>query len=345
MAVHRARRRTRWVRDAWSGRVVWARTREAVDLPVRLKQHGSLLLRELDPDQMHLQHNKVTNLRLATARMDGTVIRPGETLVVQPGRRQLHPPQGLRRRDEAVERRGRGRRRWRDLPAGQPRALDGAALAADRRGALRALLRPVPRPRAGAAVGRGLLDRLQLRRPRGAQRHRRTPSSSGRGSASATCTASCARTSARSTPTGSRRAASSSCGATTRCSAATRSGAGARPAHRRPGRRGAGEEQLRAGGLRARARGRRSSTWADERAAQHDAGRRAQHGEVLDRVAVVDHEVGRRPLGEPVDAEPLPGPPAGGAERVVGGIPIRTSASISPAMLPCRLMPPPSEPA
>ena len=80
MAVHRARRRTRWVCDAWSGRVVWARTREAVDLPVRLKQHGSLLLRELDPDQMHLQHNKVTNLRLATERMDGTVIRPGESL-------------------------------------------------------------------------------------------------------------------------------------------------------------------------------------------------------------------------------------------------------------------------
>jgi vancomycin resistance protein VanW len=80
MAVHRARRRTRWVRDAWSGRVVWARSRDAVDLPVRLKQHGSLLLRELDPDQMHLQHNKVTNLRLAAERMDGIVIRPGESV-------------------------------------------------------------------------------------------------------------------------------------------------------------------------------------------------------------------------------------------------------------------------
>lgn len=80
MAVHRARRRTQWVRDSWSGRVVWASRREAVDLPVRLEQHGSLLLRDLAPDLMHLQHNKVANLRLATGRMDGTVIGPGETL-------------------------------------------------------------------------------------------------------------------------------------------------------------------------------------------------------------------------------------------------------------------------
>jgi vancomycin resistance protein VanW len=79
MAAHRARRRTQWVRDAWSGRVVWATRQDASDLPVRLKQHGSLLLRELDPDQMRLQHNKVTNLRLAAARMDGLVIAPGET--------------------------------------------------------------------------------------------------------------------------------------------------------------------------------------------------------------------------------------------------------------------------
>ena len=79
MAVHRARRRTQWVRDAWSGRVVWAARRDTHDLPVRLKQHGSLLLRELAPDQMHLQHNKVTNLTLAASRMDGLVIAPGET--------------------------------------------------------------------------------------------------------------------------------------------------------------------------------------------------------------------------------------------------------------------------
>ena len=79
MAVHRARRRTQWMRDTWSGRVVWARRRDDHDLPVRVVQHGSLLLRELDADQMHLQHNKVTNLRLAASRVDGIVIAPGET--------------------------------------------------------------------------------------------------------------------------------------------------------------------------------------------------------------------------------------------------------------------------
>ncbi|WP_307861789.1 VanW family protein [Nocardioides sp. SYSU D00065] len=78
-AVHRTRRRTRWVRDAWSGRVVWAKRREPADLPVRVKQHGSLLLRELDPDRMHLHNNKVTNLRLAVSRLDGLVLAPGET--------------------------------------------------------------------------------------------------------------------------------------------------------------------------------------------------------------------------------------------------------------------------
>ena len=78
-AVHRARRRTQWVRDTWSGRVVWASRHQTDDLPVRLKQHGSLLLRELAPDRMHLQRNKVTNLTLATSRMDGLVIAPGET--------------------------------------------------------------------------------------------------------------------------------------------------------------------------------------------------------------------------------------------------------------------------
>ena len=67
------------MRDTWSGRVVWARRRDDHDLPVRVVQHGSLLLRELDADQMHLQHNKVTNLRLAASRVDGIVIAPGET--------------------------------------------------------------------------------------------------------------------------------------------------------------------------------------------------------------------------------------------------------------------------
>ncbi len=79
MAVHRARRHATWFRDGWFGRVTWARQRSEDPLAIRVKQHGSLLLRELDPDQMHLQHNKVTNLRLAASRVDGLLIAPGET--------------------------------------------------------------------------------------------------------------------------------------------------------------------------------------------------------------------------------------------------------------------------
>jgi len=48
-------------------------------LAVRIKKHGSLLLRELSPDEMLLQHNKVVNLRLASAQVDGLLIQPGET--------------------------------------------------------------------------------------------------------------------------------------------------------------------------------------------------------------------------------------------------------------------------
>lgn len=74
--VHRARRHVAWL----TADTTWATRRPAIpELPVRVKKHGSLLLRELSPDEMALQHNKVVNLRLASARTDGVVIRPGET--------------------------------------------------------------------------------------------------------------------------------------------------------------------------------------------------------------------------------------------------------------------------
>lgn len=75
--VHQVQRHVEW---ATSG-TRWA-TRSAASaeaLPVRVKKHGSLLLRELSPDEMELQHNKVVNLRLASARTDRVLIRPGET--------------------------------------------------------------------------------------------------------------------------------------------------------------------------------------------------------------------------------------------------------------------------
>jgi vancomycin resistance protein VanW len=45
-------------------------------------KHRSFILRPLRDVEMYLQHNKRTNLRLAIERIDGAVIRPGETLSV-----------------------------------------------------------------------------------------------------------------------------------------------------------------------------------------------------------------------------------------------------------------------
>ncbi len=51
-------------------------------LPFSHIQHQSLLLRPLKDVEMQLQHNKITNLRLATAKINNIVIKPGETFSV-----------------------------------------------------------------------------------------------------------------------------------------------------------------------------------------------------------------------------------------------------------------------
>jgi len=73
--VHQVRRHVAWLTSGTD----WATRRNAGELPFRVRKHGSLLLRELAPEEMALQHNKVVNLRLASARTDGVTIRPGET--------------------------------------------------------------------------------------------------------------------------------------------------------------------------------------------------------------------------------------------------------------------------
>jgi vancomycin resistance protein VanW len=73
--AHRVRRRLAWLRSD----AEWARDRDVDGLPVRVKRHSSLLMRELSEEEMVLQRNKVVNLRLASARVDGLLIRPGET--------------------------------------------------------------------------------------------------------------------------------------------------------------------------------------------------------------------------------------------------------------------------
>jgi len=72
---HRARKRIEWMRSS----TAYAHERRTDELPVRVKRHKSLLLRQLGETEMWMQHNKVTNLRLACAQVDGLVIRPGET--------------------------------------------------------------------------------------------------------------------------------------------------------------------------------------------------------------------------------------------------------------------------
>ncbi|WP_022911070.1 VanW family protein [Aestuariimicrobium kwangyangense] len=68
----------RWI--AWqSSGTPWAAEKSEDDLPVKVKHHKSLLLRSLGESEMWLQHNKVTNLRLAAREVDGLVIRPGES--------------------------------------------------------------------------------------------------------------------------------------------------------------------------------------------------------------------------------------------------------------------------
>jgi len=73
--AHRVRRRVQWLRSDAD----WASTRAIDPLPVRVIKHSSLLMRELSEDEMVLQRNKVTNLRLASERIDTVLIRPGET--------------------------------------------------------------------------------------------------------------------------------------------------------------------------------------------------------------------------------------------------------------------------
>lgn len=66
------------VKDLFSGER-FAKTFAGTDLPCIVKGHRSLMLRNLHGVDMALQHNKVQNLAIAASRMDGLLIRPGET--------------------------------------------------------------------------------------------------------------------------------------------------------------------------------------------------------------------------------------------------------------------------
>ena len=68
------KRRCRWLLGAEK-----FATQQENPLSALVFQHKTPLLRPLKNVEMYLQHNKVTNLRLAAAKINGLVIRPGET--------------------------------------------------------------------------------------------------------------------------------------------------------------------------------------------------------------------------------------------------------------------------
>ena len=71
----------------------WAKERRGDRLPCVQIQHATPLIRKLRGEDMDLQRNKVTNLKLAVSRLDGVVLHPGETfsywrLIGKPSRRK-----------------------------------------------------------------------------------------------------------------------------------------------------------------------------------------------------------------------------------------------------------------
>jgi vancomycin resistance protein VanW len=52
---------------------------ETTKLPFRIKKHQSVLLKKLGDSDMQLQVNKVTNLKIAVSRLNGIIIKPGQT--------------------------------------------------------------------------------------------------------------------------------------------------------------------------------------------------------------------------------------------------------------------------
>jgi vancomycin resistance protein VanW len=62
------------------GGVKFARKRSVTSLPHPMMTHMTPLLRNLSNTDMWLQHNKIVNLKVAVPRLNGIMLRPGETL-------------------------------------------------------------------------------------------------------------------------------------------------------------------------------------------------------------------------------------------------------------------------
>ena len=75
-AYYAARRYALWRSPGYR----WAKERRQDSLPYLQASHETPLLRQLRGEDMELQRNKVVNLRLAVEKLDGVLLRPGETL-------------------------------------------------------------------------------------------------------------------------------------------------------------------------------------------------------------------------------------------------------------------------
>lgn len=71
----RIRRRMSWFLDG----KVYTKLKTNDKLPFRVKKHQSKLIKKLGETDMILQYNKVDNLKIVVERVNGTIIRPGET--------------------------------------------------------------------------------------------------------------------------------------------------------------------------------------------------------------------------------------------------------------------------
>jgi vancomycin resistance protein VanW len=89
--IHRGKLRTLFGKEyfIFKRRILWWLKRKSfakqnlnVDFPFPIFSHQSLLLRPLKDVDMHLQHNKVTNLRLAIQHLNGIILQPGETFSI-----------------------------------------------------------------------------------------------------------------------------------------------------------------------------------------------------------------------------------------------------------------------
>jgi vancomycin resistance protein VanW len=63
----------------WFGGERYAKERSTSKLPVLIYSHNSLIRRKLGNVEQRLQENKAVNLMLTTSKIDGILIKPGET--------------------------------------------------------------------------------------------------------------------------------------------------------------------------------------------------------------------------------------------------------------------------